>query len=161
MISNLSGKISTGGGKVTGSDGTSLRTATWEMRRVKVVLFCGGMGYRMREHSSDIPKPLATIGVRPVLWHLMKYYCYFGHRDFVLCLGYKGEMIKEYFTNYNEWLSNDFVFSNGGRRVKLLAKDISEWQITFVDTGLRSSIGERFRRVRHLLADEDVFLANL
>ena len=102
---------------------------------MKVVLFCGGLGTRLREYSETIPKPLVNIGDRPVLWHLMRYYAHFGHKDFILCLGYRGDLIKDYFLNYNECASNDFVLSEGGRKIELFNDDISDWRITFVDTG--------------------------
>lgn len=127
---------------------------------MKVVLFCGGLGTRLREHSDAIPKPLVNIGVRPIVWHLMRYYAHFGHKDFILCLGYRGDLIREYFLNYNECLSNDFVLSDGGRRIEPLATDIEDWRITFVDTGLHSNLGQRLMRVRHLVRNEDAFLAN-
>jgi glucose-1-phosphate cytidylyltransferase len=100
------------------------------------------------------------VGSRPVLWHLMKYYAHYGHKDFILCLGHGGTAIKNYFLKYDERVFNDFVYSEGGRRVDLLGEDIHDWQITFVDTGLNSSIGERLRRVRGYLEHEEVFLAN-
>jgi glucose-1-phosphate cytidylyltransferase len=127
---------------------------------MKVVLFCGGLGTRLREHSETIPKPLVNLGVRPLLWHLMRYYAHFGHKDFVLALGYRGDMIREYFLNYNECLSNDFVMSDGGRTVTPFAHDIADWRITFVDTGLHANIGQRLLRVRKHLAGEEAFLAN-
>jgi len=127
---------------------------------LKVVLFCGGLGLRMREASDSIPKPMVTIGDRPLLWHVMKYYAHFGHTDFVLCLGYRAEAIKNFFLTYNEALTNDFVLSNGGRSVELLGHDIRDWNITFVDTGLHASIGERLRAVRHHLEGDEYFLAN-
>ena len=127
---------------------------------MKVVLFCGGLGTRLREHSDTIPKPLVPVGVRPIIWHLMRYYAHFGHTDFILCLGYRGDMIREYFLNYNECLSNDFTLSEGGRRVELHSTDIDDWRITFVDTGLHANIGQRLLRVRKHLEDEPVFLAN-
>lgn len=127
---------------------------------MKVVLFCGGQGMRMREFSDHLPKPMVPIGYRPILWHLMRYYAHFGHTDFVLCLGYKGDVIKEYFMNYKEWLSNDFVLSEGGHRVELLNRDIDDWRITFVDTGPTANIGERLVAVRDHVAHEEVFLAN-
>lgn len=127
---------------------------------MKVVLFCGGLGTRLREHSDTIPKPLVNVGSRPILWHLMRYYAHFGHKDFILCLGYRGDMIREFFLNYQESMSNDFTMSEGGRKIELHASDIHDWRITFVDTGLHSNIGQRLRRVRHLLENEDVFLAN-
>ena len=127
---------------------------------MKVVLFCGGLGTRLREHSDTIPKPLVNVGYRPILWHLMRYYAHYGHKDFILALGYRGDMIREYFLNYNECMSNDFTLSEGGQRLELLSTDIHDWRITFVDTGLHSNIGQRLLRVRHLLEGEDVFLAN-
>jgi glucose-1-phosphate cytidylyltransferase len=127
---------------------------------VKVVLFCGGQGLRLREFSEAIPKPMTPIGVRPILWHGMRYYAHFGHRDFILCLGYKADVIKEYFLRYDEALSNDFVLSEGGRHRELLGRDIEDWRITFANTGLYTNIGQRLRAVRHLIGDDEMFLAN-
>lgn len=127
---------------------------------MKVVLFCGGLGTRLKEYSETIPKPMVDIGYRPIMWHLMKYYASFGHTDFILCLGYRGDIIKNYFLNYNECLSNNFVLSDGGRTVHLLDHDISDWTITFVDTGLNSNIGQRLLAVREFLAGDRVFMAN-
>ncbi len=126
---------------------------------MKVVLFCGGYGMRMRNGSDDeIPKPMQMIGPRPLIWHVMRYYAHFGHTDFVLCLGYGAEHIKNYFLSYRESVSNDFVIRGG--KVELLQTDISDWTITFVDTGAESPIGERLRRVRPHLEGEEYFLAN-
>jgi glucose-1-phosphate cytidylyltransferase len=127
---------------------------------MKVVLFCGGLGTRLRDFGDNIPKPLVPLGYRPVLWHVMKYYAHFGHKDFILCLGYKADKIKEYFLHYDEAISNDFVLSKGGRQVDLIRSDIDDWQITFVDTGLSANIGQRFRAIRHLVENEEMFLAN-
>ena len=127
---------------------------------MKVVLFCGGRGLRLREHSEAIPKPMVQIGYRPILWHVMRYYAHYGHRDFILCLGYRADAIKDYFLHYSEAVSNDFVLSEGGRQIELLGSDIEDWRITFADTGLDTTIGERLRRVRHLLEGEEMFLAN-
>ena len=127
---------------------------------MKVVLFCGGLGTRLREHSERIPKPLVAIGHRPILWHLMRYYAHFGHKDFILCLGYRGDLIREFFLTYNECMSNDFVLSAGGKKVELLASDMHDWRITFVDTGLQSNVAQRLLRVRRHLAGEEAFLAN-
>ncbi len=127
---------------------------------MKVVLFCGGAGMRIREYSEVIPKPMVNVGSRPMLWNVMKFYAHFGHRDFILCLGYKAEVIKEYFLAYNEALSNDFVIKDGGRTVHVLNKDIEDWSITFADTGLTSNIGQRLCGVRKYLEGEEVFLAN-
>jgi glucose-1-phosphate cytidylyltransferase len=90
----------------------------------------------------------------------MKYYAHFGHNDFILCLGYKADMIKNYFLNYDECLSNDFTLSDGGRTLQLLSSDIQDWNITFVDTGLTSNIGQRLKAVEKYLEGEEVFLAN-
>lgn len=127
---------------------------------MKVVLFCGGLGMRLREFSESIPKPLANIGYRPILWQIMKYYAHYGHKDFVLCLGHKADMIKNYFLNYSECLSNDFTLSNGGKDLKLLNSDIHDWRITFVDTGVAANIGQRLKAVEGHLKEEPVFLAN-
>jgi glucose-1-phosphate cytidylyltransferase len=127
---------------------------------MKVVLFCGGLGLRLRDYADHIPKPMVPIGYRPVLWHVMKYYAHFGHRDFVLCLGYRGDLIKQYFLNYNECLSNDFVLSQGGKELQLANRDIHDWKITFADTGINSNIGQRLRAVEKYVGDEELFLAN-
>jgi glucose-1-phosphate cytidylyltransferase len=127
---------------------------------MKVVLFCGGAGMRLRGYSEDVPKPMVTVGLRPVLWHIMKYYAHYGHRDFVLCLGYKAHVIKNYFLEYEESVSNDFVYSRGGRHLEFMQRDIDDWRITFVDTGQRSTIGDRLRLAEPYLKGEDVFLAN-
>lgn len=127
---------------------------------MKVVLFCGGLGTRLREHSDTIPKPLVNIGVRPIIWHLMRYYAHYGHKEFILCLGYRGELVREYFLNYNECLSNDFVMSDGGRTVQPLQSDIADWRITFVDTGLHANIAQRLVKVRPYLDGDEEFLAN-
>ena len=107
---------------------------------MKVVLFCGGLGTRLREHSETIPKPLATIGSRPIIWHLMKYYAHFGHKEFLLCLGYRGEMIREFFLEDNE--------------------SRADWTIDFVETGEDATIAERLCAVEPYLRGEDLFLAN-
>ncbi len=127
---------------------------------MKVVIFCGGLGMRLREYSEEVPKPMVPIGYRPVLWHLMKYYAHFGHKDFVLCLGYRADVIKNYFLHYDESTTNDFVLSSGGRRVRLLNRDIADWTITFVDTGMKTTIAGRLLAVREHLAGERFFMAN-
>src|SRR6266404_5385121 len=80
---------------------------------MKVVIFCGGLGMRLREYADNVPKPMVPIGYRPVLWHVMKYYAHFGHKDFILCLGYRADAIKQYFLHYDECVSNDFSLSEG------------------------------------------------
>ncbi len=115
---------------------------------------------RLRDYSESVPKPMVPIGYRPILWHVMKYYAHFGHTDFILALGHKANYIKEYFLDYSEALSNDFVLSEGGRKLELLSSDIQNWTITCVDTGLTACVGERLMAVKHLLKGEDRFLAN-
>ena len=127
---------------------------------MKVVLFCGGAGMRLRGYADDVPKPMVTIGSRPVLWHVMKYYAHFGHKDFVLCLGYKGNCIKNYFLQYDESVSNDFVWSQGGKNIRFMNRDIDDWTITFVETGASATIGERLKAVEPYLKGEEMFLAN-
>ena len=126
---------------------------------MKVVLFCGGLGLRIRD-AEDVPKPMVHIGYRPVLWHVMKYYAHFGHKDFILCLGHRADAIKKYFLDYNECASNDFVLSGGSKKVELFNSDIDDWRITFADTGVNSNIGQRLRAVEKYLEGEDEFLAN-
>jgi glucose-1-phosphate cytidylyltransferase len=129
---------------------------------MKVVLFCGGLGVRMGEETQRMPKPMITIGSRPILWHIMRYFAAWGHDEFVLCLGHKGDVIKEYFLRYNEALFNDFTLSGTNQartRVELHTRDIVDWRVTFVDTGVQATIGERLKAVERYIADDDVFLA--
>jgi glucose-1-phosphate cytidylyltransferase len=126
---------------------------------VKVVLFCGGLGMRMRNGTEDtVPKPMQLVGPRPLLWHVMRYYAHYGHTEFILCLGYGAHHVTNFFLDYRESVSNDFVLHNG--QVELLASDIADWKITFVQTGVSSPIGERLRRVRRYLDGDEMFLAN-
>jgi len=127
---------------------------------MKVVIFCGGLGMRLREFSESIPKPMVPVGYRPIVWHVMRYYAHFGHKDFILCLGYKADTIKQYFLKYDETISNDFVLTEGGKRIDLLASDIQDWKITFVDTGLASNLGTRLKMVQPFVENEEMFLAN-
>ena len=127
---------------------------------MKVVLFCGGLGMRLREYSEIIPKPMVNIGYRPILWHVMKYYAHYGHKDFILCLGHGADYIKNYFLNYSECTSNDFVLSKGGKSLQLFNSDIDDWNITFADTGAASNIGQRLKAVEKYLEGEEGFLAN-
>lgn len=115
---------------------------------------------RLRGYADDVPKPMVQIGSRPILWHLMKYYAHFGHKDFILCLGYKGSVIKDYFLNYDEAVSNDFVWSQGGKKIQFVNRDIDDWTITFVETGLNANIGQRLKAVQPYLEGEEMFLAN-
>lgn len=127
---------------------------------MKVVLFCGGFGTRIRDYSQSTPKPLVPIGYRPILWNIMRYYAYYGHKEFILCLGYKSDLIKKYFIDYDETISNNFVFARSGSDIKMLNTDIDDWRITFVDTGMNSNIGMRLLAVKKFLEDDDIFLAN-
>ena len=127
---------------------------------MKVVLFCGGAGMRLRGYADDVPKPMVQIGTRPILWHLMKYYAHFGHNEFILCLGHKGNCIKDYFLHYDESVSNDFVWSHGGKMIHFLNRDIDDWKITFVETGHNTTIGERLKAVEPYLQGDEMFLAN-
>lgn len=115
---------------------------------------------RLHPTTDVVPKPLVTIGEKPILWHLMKYYSHFGHNDFILCLGYKGDKIKKYFLDYDQCLSGDFILSNGGRERKLLQETNDNWRITFVDTGLYSNIGQRLKAVQKYVEPDETFLAN-
>lgn len=124
---------------------------------MKVVLFCGGRGFRLPGEPDVTSKPMTTIGYRPIVWHVMRYYAHFGVRDFVLCLGSRGEQVKNYFLGYNEALSNDFVFSDGGARVELLSTDIQDWNIALVDTGVHTNVGQRLKAVERHLRGEEVF----
>lgn len=127
---------------------------------MKVVLFCGGYGMRMRDGTSDVPKPMQMIGDRPLLWHVMRSYAHYGHTDFILCLGYGARHITDFFLSYEETRSNDFVLHPGDHDVTLLSSDVSDWTITFVHTGQETQIGERLRRVRNHLTEGEVFAAN-
>jgi glucose-1-phosphate cytidylyltransferase len=130
-----------------------------EEANMKVVLFCGGLGLRIRD-AENIPKPMVQIGYRPILWHVMKYYAHYGHKDFILCLGHRADAVKNYFLNYNECVSNDFILSGGGKKLELFNSDIHDWRITFADTGINSNIGQRRRAAEKYLEGEEEFLAN-
>jgi glucose-1-phosphate cytidylyltransferase len=127
---------------------------------MKVVLFAGGLGLRLREYSEAVPKPMVPIGVRPILWHVMRYYAHYGHKDFVLCLGHRADVVKSYFLEYSEAISNDFIMSDGGRSLELVQTDIQDWRITFADTGVNAIVGQRLRAARRYLVGEEMFLAN-
>lgn len=125
---------------------------------MKVVLFCGGYGMRMREGADDIPKPMAMVGDRPLIWHVMRYYAHFGHHEFILAMGFGAKHIVRYFLEYEEAYSNDFVIDHG--HVEYCTTDVKDWKITFVHTGIDTPIGERLHRVAHLIGDDEMFLAN-
>jgi len=113
---------------------------------MKVVLFCGGLGMRLRDYSDTVPKPLIPVGGRPLIQHLMRYYAYFGHKDFIVCLGYGGDAIRQHFLGAGLGTPAD--------------KETADWRITFVDTGMTANIGERLKAVEPHVAAEEMFLAN-
>lgn len=127
---------------------------------MKVVLFCGGLGTRIREFSESIPKPMIPIGNQPMLWHIMQYYAQYEHRDFVLCLGYKANSIKEFFLSNKPQSYADCVVTNGGSTVELLGEPQQDWRVSLIDTGVWRNIGERLWAVRHIVEKEEMFLAN-
>lgn len=127
---------------------------------MKVVLFCGGKGFLLPGQVEPTAKPMTTIGYRPIIWHVMRYYAHWGLRDFLLCLGYGGDQVKSYFLRYNEALSNDFILTAGGSSIQMLSTDIQDWNMTFVDTGLHANVGQRLKAVEHHLRDEELFCAN-
>lgn len=130
-----------------------------KVRRLKVVILCGGQGTRLREETEHRPKPLVPVGDRPILWHIMKTYSSFGYNDFILALGYKGHMIKDYFINYDV-LNSDFRLDLGTKRITTLNSSHGEqdWTITFVDTGADTMTGGRLKRLEPFLHDEPEFL---
>jgi glucose-1-phosphate cytidylyltransferase len=127
---------------------------------MKVVLFCGGLGTRIREYSETVPKPMIPVGDQPILWHVMQYYSYYGHRDFILCLGYKAHVVKDFFLNYRPQAYTDCVVSGYGSKVELLDKPEEDWRVSMIDTGIWRNIGERLWAVRDYVKDEEIFLAN-
>ena len=127
---------------------------------MKVVLFCGGLGTRIREYSENIPKPMIPIGQQPIMWHVMQYYSHHGHKDFVLCLGYKANVVKDFFVNHRHEAFGDCVVTAGGTQVEMLGEKRQDWRVTMIDTGIWRNIGERLWAVRDQVKDEEMFLAN-
>ena len=127
---------------------------------MKVVLFCGGLGTRIREYSDSVPKPMVPIGHQPILWHVMQYYSQYGHQDFILCLGYKANVVKDYFLNYRQTANSDCMVSNFGKKIEILGERPPDWRVSLVDTGIWRNIGQRLMAVRHLVENEEIFLAN-
>ncbi len=123
---------------------------------MKVVIFCGGLGTRLREETEFRPKPMVPIGERPILWHIMKHYAHYGHKEFVLCLGYKGEVIKEYFRNYH-WNTSDVTLRLGARpQIKYLNQhDEEDWSVTLLDTGQATMTGGRLKRALKFIEEEE------
>jgi len=126
---------------------------------VKLVILCGGFGTRLREQTEHLPKPLVQIGDRPILWHIMKSLSHQGLKEFVLCLGYQGHLIKEYFYNY-EFLNNDFTIELGeDRKVELHQKHTETgWRVTLAETGLNAMTGARVKRIARYLGDGERFM---
>jgi glucose-1-phosphate cytidylyltransferase len=127
---------------------------------MKVVILCGGKGTRLKERTESIPKPLIEIGGRPILWHIMKIYAAHGFSDFILCLGYKGQAIKEYFMDYLSWRHHDFSLDLSGKEpsIHLLNHDREQWKITFADTGEETNTGGRVKQIAPLVGGEDSFM---
>ena len=124
---------------------------------MKVAILCGGRGIRLNEITEFIPKPIIQIGYRPILWHIMKAYSHYGFKEFVLCLGYKGEMIKDYFLKY-PLMANDFTKSLNSNSFEIHSTDTDDWKITFADTGLETLTGERLLNAKKFLENEDTFM---
>lgn len=127
---------------------------------MKVILFCGGLGTRIREYPESVPKPMIPIGHQPILWHLMNYYSQHGHSDFILCTGYKANVIKDFFLNYRPQAYADCVVSSFGTKIELLGKPEQDWRVALIDTGIWRNIGERLMAVREHVIGEEIFLAN-
>ena len=126
---------------------------------MKVVILAGGYGTRIRDVADDIPKPMIPIGPYPILWHIMKSYAYFGHKEFIICLGYKGDLIKDFFLNYEAY-TRDFTISFGSNASVSYhnSHDESDWKVTLADTGIRSMTGARIARIRKYIGDENFML---
>ncbi len=127
---------------------------------MKVVILCGGQGTRLREETEYRPKPLVEVGGKPILWHIMKRFSHFGFNDFILCLGYRGKMIKEYFLNY-EAMTNDFTICLGDRQPRIEfhdQHDEQDFRITLAETGLDSMTGARVKRVQRYVEPDDLFI---
>jgi glucose-1-phosphate cytidylyltransferase len=123
---------------------------------MKVVILAGGLGTRISEETTVRPKPMVEIGGRPILWHIMKIYSHFGLHDFIICLGYKGYFIKEYFANYFLHTS-DVTIDIAENQMEVHRKTAEPWRVTLVDTGDETQTGGRLKRVRHHLGDFEVF----
>lgn len=125
---------------------------------MKVVILCGGKGTRLHEETEFKPKPLVPIGSYPILWHIMKIYSSFGYNDFILCLGYKGDMIKKFFLNYPLNLNNFTLNINSRKKEIYDLGDLPDWNITFVDTGLNNNTGSRIKQIEKYIDGDDFFL---
>jgi glucose-1-phosphate cytidylyltransferase len=125
---------------------------------MQVVILCGGLGTRLREETEFRPKPMVQIGTRPLLWHIMKRFAHFGHTEFILCLGYRGDLIKEYFYHY-ELLNNDFTTEIGANKFTVHNNHHEDgWKVTLADTGLRTLKGGRIKRIEKYISGESFML---
>jgi glucose-1-phosphate cytidylyltransferase len=124
---------------------------------MKVVILAGGFGTRLSERTESVPKPMVEIGGKPILWHIMKLYAHYGHRDFVIALGYKGDVIKRYFLDYYN-LSSDLRVNLGGGGVEVYEQETEEWHVDLIDTGLETNTGGRLRRLADHVKDETFLL---
>jgi glucose-1-phosphate cytidylyltransferase len=124
-----------------------------------VVILCGGRGIRMREETEFRPKPLVEIGHKPILWHIMKIYSFYGYHNFILCLGYKGDLIKEYFMNF-ELMNSDFTIDFGNHKgIKIHSAHYKEpWSVTLADTGLNTMTGARIKKIRRFIKTDNFLL---
>ena len=127
---------------------------------MKVVLFCGGFGLRMREASDQVPKALIPVGQEPIILHIMKYFAHFGHHEFILCLGYQGSVIKSFFLEDDHEVVDSLILARDGWAPDELRREARDWDINFVETGLEANIGGRLRAVRECLGTDEMFLAN-
>lgn len=126
---------------------------------MKTVILCGGYGTRIRDVAEDLPKPMIPVGRLPILWHLMKYYAKFGHKDFVLCLGYKGQVIKDFFLNYEAYTRDCTVVLGAGQSIEFHTNhEEADWRVTLADTGLETMTGGRIRKIRQYIGDDENFL---
>ncbi len=124
---------------------------------MRVIILAGGFGTRLSEYTETIPKPMVNIGGKPILWHIMSSYASFGHKDFYIALGYKAQLIKDYFLNYQP-LNADFTVDLSNGRVKMLSNSSVDWRVTLVDTGLNSMTGGRVKRLQPFVENETVML---
>ena len=127
---------------------------------MKVVILCGGQGTRLREETEHRPKPLVPVGQMPILWHIMKTYAFYGHKDFILCLGYKGDMIKDYFLKFEE-LTNDFTLNLRSKNERIIYHNhdgLVDWNITFINTGQQTQTGSRVAQIKDYIGKDEEFL---
>lgn len=124
---------------------------------MKVVILAGGFGTRLSEYTEVVPKPMVTIGGRPIVWHIMEHFARFGHREFILALGYKSEVVRDFFLNFQK-LNSDLTVDMKTGAVSVLGGDVPDWRVTMVDTGLRTQTGGRLRRLREVIGTDDFLM---